>query len=145
MWKLWWILCNVGSSFKVSTFSLGCGVFCLFMLSSSLASAAVTVHSFPSQSVQAPMVSTTVAGGSLLPPGQPSPSGVVENAYVRPLLTLGDTVNENLQGDMNFIREQREAATHLAASLFADLENVCNNLRVVTVTVSKRNSAAERL
>lgn len=61
------------------------------------------------------------------------------------LLVLGDTVSKVLQGPMDFIREEQNAATGLCASPLAVLESVHNDLSVASGTVDGRISTVASL
>lgn len=57
----------------------------------------------------------------------------------------GDTTVEDLRGPMDVIREQRGAGTRIAILRLPDLESARNDIAVVSVTVSGRNSIASRV
>lgn len=107
------------------------------VVSSVLASAAVTVYCSLSQSAPVPMVPTTVAVSSAAPPGQPSlPVG--EDSLVPQLPLHGGTVLEDLQGPVDFTHEQCEAVSHLVALHLSDWENLRYDYAESSVTIPGR-------
>lgn len=66
-------------------------------------------------------------------------------SFAPPLHLYGDTISGDSRGPMDFIQEQWNASTCLAASSPADLENVRSDLAAASGTVNERNAPVDRL
>lgn len=79
-----------------------------------MGSSVVTVHPSPTQLVQVPMVSVTIAVVSAIPQGRVL-SPLVELLPAPHLSFNGDIVSTDLRGLMDLLHEHREVADCLAA------------------------------
>lgn len=114
------------------------------MAASGSFSTVVIVHSSSSQPAPVPMISTIIAVASAVSSGQQS-LAVVGSSYVLQLLFYGDNVSKDLQGPLDLIREQHEAASRLATSRLSDLEIICDDLAVASATISGPSSTVSHL